>query len=103
MGVTGFAPAVLYYFIAKLILINKDLDDIESNKKPSKSFVKQDNLPKRENIKFCGNCGMQIFDDEYQCSNCGLELEGREQLKQKNDVKEEKDTKQEKLKIKQEK
>ena len=60
--VTSFAPAITYYFITKWILIDKTIPDEEENAIDC------------EDVVICGNCGMQIFDNEKHCPNCGEEI-----------------------------
>ena len=54
-----FAQGVLYYFIAKRILINYSLkDELDQNKN------------NKEDVYTCEQCGTQMFSDEEKCSNC---------------------------------
>ncbi len=69
IGVINFAPAVFYYFIARLILIDKSIPDeeaplVEKNIQNIKSDL-------AEKYFICSKCGMQIFTNEKKCSNCG--------------------------------
>lgn len=68
--VTSFAPAVLYYFIVKLILIDKAIPDpIEKKETNSESFENRDEI-EQEDYVLCKECGTQVFKDEEKCSNC---------------------------------
>ena len=65
---TMFAPAFFYYFIAKSILIDKTI----TNDKPISNNTKNsNNIVENNSYSICPKCGMQIFDDEDKCSNCG--------------------------------
>lgn len=59
---TMFAPAFLYYFVSKSILIDKTL--------PNQEITNDKSLEKNVEHHICPHCGMQIFNDEENCSNC---------------------------------
>ena len=75
-----FAPAVLYYFIAKSILIDKNIPNTKNAK---------NQLTQKENNNYiiCPDCGMQIFDDEEKCSFCGYTPE--REIKEVKEIEEE--------------
>ena len=77
---TMFAPAVLYYFIAKSILIDKNIPNTKNAK---------NQLTQKENNNYiiCPDCGMQIFDDEEKCSFCGYTPE--REIKEVKEIEEE--------------
>lgn len=74
---TMFAPAVFYYFIAKSILIDKT---ITNDKSISNNTKNANNIVENNNYSICPKCGMQIFDDEDKCSNCGYVSDKQEDI-----------------------
>lgn len=74
---TMFAPAFFYYFIAKSILIDKTI----TNDKPISNNTKNStNIVENNSYSICPKCGMQIFDDEDKCSNCGYVFDKQEDI-----------------------
>ena len=71
---TMFAPAVFYYFIAKSILIDKTITNDKSISNNTNNIIENNNY------SICPKCGMQIFDDEDKCSNCGYVSDKQEDI-----------------------
>lgn len=93
----NLAPAVLYFFIGRAIIVDKNITEEEQNEKDLKDFQNQrrrevnnlwgesydnettssfdetqSNDKQQESVTYCPNCGMQIFNDEEICPNCGM-------------------------------
>lgn len=66
-AVVSFAPAVLYYFIAKSILIDKNLTQKDYEKRLSGEDVK----PSKNR---CPECNNRISKDDEECYVCGYIL-----------------------------
>lgn len=64
-AVTSLAPAVFYYFIAKLILIDKYIET-DKDKLENSTFSKK--------VLKCDNCNYQLFGDETECPWCHTKL-----------------------------
>lgn len=90
-----FAPAVLYYYISKSILIEKELSDkivfdtygkncihkgidkiadkITNRGKKAVNYNKSlFNYSLSDDILLCKKCGMQLFSENEQCPYCGM-------------------------------
>ena len=65
VAVGSFGPAFLYYFIAKSILVDKNLSEEDYER------VLSGERPDLSNIKRCPKCNYQIFDGDKTCQLCG--------------------------------
>ena len=76
-SVGSFGPAFLYYFIAKSILVDKDLSEEDYEK------IQSGEKPDPSKIKRCPKCNYQIFDGDETCQLCGNPL-GKQKNKNPN-------------------
>ena len=67
-SVGSFGPAFLYYFIAKSILVDKDLSEEDYER------IQSDENLDPSKIKRCPKCNYQIFDGDETCQLCGNPL-----------------------------
>lgn len=72
-AVVSFAPAVLYYFIAKSILVDNDLSEKEYEERLAGNG-KKGSMPGR-----CPECNNKVSDGDEECYVCGYILKPKKE------------------------
>ena len=76
-AVVSFAPAVLYYFIAKAILVDNDLSEKEYEERLAGNG-KKGSMPGR-----CPECNNKVLESDEECYVCGYILKPKKEETEK--------------------